>query len=177
MLFDLLKHHPGLVPTTGYPDGEDHVGWIEHGGALISGLANPQGEIGHVGYDFCLHMDAGDVTEDVRRSMHRYYADDVLGKRSSGRVLNKCPHLANKLRYVRAIFPDARFVHIVREPVAMVASWVKVMEAVPELVLYWPDSEYPCLWVLRAPRMQLRAGSFAREERLFPGGGLLSLAE
>lgn len=177
LLFDLMKRHPGLVPTTGFPDGEDHVGWIEHGGALIAGLSTPQGDSGHVGYDFCLHMDEGDVTQDVRRSMHRYYSEEVLGARGSGRVVNKCPHLSNKLRYVRAIFPDARFLHIVREPVAVVASWVKIMQAVPDLALYWPDSEYPCLWVLPVGEAKAKAACFARESRIYPGGGLLRLAD
>jgi hypothetical protein len=177
LLFDLLKHHPGLAPTTGHPDGEDHVGWIHHGGAVISGLANPQRDTGHVGYEFCLHMNEGDVSEEIRRSMHRYYRTEVLGRRTSARVVNKCPHLANKLRYVRALFPDARFLHIIRDPVAMVASWVKVMATVPDLALYWPDSKYPCLWVFQAEGIPNKAVRLAREERIFPGGGLLRLAD
>jgi Sulfotransferase family len=178
LLFDLLKRHPALAPTTGQPDGEDHVGWIEHGGALIAGLANPSaGDVGHVGYEFCLHMNEDDVTDQIRASMHRYYGAEVLEGRESIRVVNKCPHLANKLRYVRSIFPDARFLHIVREPVAMVASWVKVMQAVPGLALYWPDSAYPCLWVFRTHGTSVGSAPFQREDRLFPGGGLLRLAD
>ena len=177
LLFELLKRHSNLAPTVGHPDGEDHVGWIRHGGAIISGLANPQGDTGHVGYDYCLHMTEEDLREEMRRSMHRYYATEVLRGRSSARVINKCPHLSNKLRYVRAIFPDARFVHIVRDPVAMVASWVNVMKAVPDLVLYWPESAFPCLWVLRAQRQGATWGPFERDQRLYPGGGLLRLAD
>jgi len=177
LLFDLLKCHPDLVPTKGFPDGEDHVGWIRHGGALISGLANPNNDSGHVGHHFCLHMDESDVTPDIRRSMHRYYVKEVLGERIEARVVNKCPHISNKLRYVVGIFPDARIVHIVREPVPMVASWVKVMQAVPDLVLFWPDSEYPCLWVLPAGDALGHRNCFAREPRIFPGGGLLRLAD
>jgi len=178
LLFDLLKRHLGLTPTTGHPDGEDHVGWIEHGGALIAGLATPApGDVGHVGYEFCLHMNENDVTEQMRASMHRYYGAEVLGSRDSSRVVNKCPHLANKLRYVRSIFPDARFLHIVREPVAMVASWVKVMQALPGLVVYWPDSAYPCLWVFRTHGISGGSAPFQREDRLFPGGGLLRFAD
>jgi len=178
LLFDLLKCHPALAPTTGHPDGEDHVGWIEHGGALIAGLANPSpGDVGHVGYEFCLHMNEHDVTDEIRASMHHYYGAKVLEGRQSIRVVNKCPHLANKLRYVRSIFPDARFLHIVREPVAMVASWVKVMQAVPGLAIYWPDSTYPCLWVFRTHGTSGGSVPFQREDRLFPGGGLLRLAD
>jgi hypothetical protein len=177
LLFDILKRHPSLVATKGHPDGEDHVGWIKHGGALIAGLATPKGDSGHVGYPYCLHMDETDVSDEIRESMHRYYVNNVLRRRIVGRVLNKCPHISNKLRYVRAIFPDARFVHIIREPVAVVASWVKVMETVPNLVLYWPDSDYPCFWVFEAGGNRDNSARFARENRIFPGGGLLHLAD
>ncbi len=177
LLFDLLKRHQSLVSTTGFPDGEDHVGWIRHGGALISGLANPNNDSGHVGHHFCLHMNEADVTQDIRRAMHRYYAEEVLAERPTGRVVNKCPHLSNKLRYVLEIFPDARIVQIVRDPVAMVASWVKVMQAVPDLLIYWPDSDYPCLWVMPAGDAPGRRQCFARESRVYPGGGLLRFAD
>lgn len=177
LLFDLLKRHPGLVPTTGHPDGEDHVGWIRHGGALISGLANPKDDTGHVGHHFCLHMNEHDVSEEMRSAMHRYYGEEVLAGRPGRRVVNKCPHLSNKLRYVLGMFPDARIVHIIRDPVAMVASWVKVMQAVPDLVMYWPDSDYPCWWVSPGGDAPARHGCFAREKRLYPGGGLLRFAD
>ena len=177
LLFDLMKTHPQLVPTTGHPDGEDHVGWIEHGGAVIAGLANPRDDTGHVGFHFCLHMDENDVREDERRSMHRYYSTEVLNGRLDARIVNKCPHMSNKLRYVRSIFPDARFVHIIREPVAVVASWVNVLKAVPELLIYWPETEYPCFWVMEAGDVRERGASLSRESRLYPGGGLLRLAD
>jgi hypothetical protein len=177
LLFDLLKAHPGLAPTTGYPDGEDHEGWIKHGGAVISGLATPRGDSGHVGYHFCLHMDATDVSDEVRNSMHRYYSAEVLGGRSGKQVLNKCPHLSNKLSYVRGIFPDACFIHIVREPVAVVASWINILKAVPDLLFYWPDTEYPCFWVLESRGARERGSCVQRESRFYPGGGLLRLAD
>lgn len=178
LLFNLLKCHPALIPTTGRPDGEDHVGWIEHGGALIAGLATPRpGDPGQVGYEFCLHMNENDVTEQMRASMHRYYGAEVLKGHDSNRVVNKCPHLVNKLRYVRSIFPDARFLHIIREPVAMVASWIRVMQDLPGLAVYWPDSAYPCLWVVKTRGASGRSGTLQRENRLYPGGGVLRFAD
>jgi hypothetical protein len=121
-------------------------------------------------------MNETDLTDEVRDAMHRYYASSVLRNDLSRRVLNKCPHLSNKLRYVRAIFPDARFIHIIREPVAMVASWVKLMRAVPELMLYWPEAEYPCFWVLPVKEAAKRGHVLAREPRFYPGGGPMLLA-
>lgn len=177
LLFNLLSACPELVATAGHPDGEDHVGWIEHGGARIAGLANPKGDSGHVGHHLCLHMDESDATEETRTSMHRHYALGVLKDRPSARVLNKCPHLSNKLRFVRALFPDARFLHIVRDPVAMVASWVKVMQAVPELLLYWPETDYPCWWVFPTKDAAAGRNALASDSRWYPGGGLLRFAD
>lgn len=177
LLFQLVRQHPGLCATTGYPDGEDHVGWNEHGGCYISGLGRIEREGGHTGYHYCLHMDENDVDEATVQSMHRFYREDVLGGDRKRRVLNKCGHLSNKLRYVRRIFPDAKFVHIVRDCLPVVASWVVIMQQQKEQVLYWPDSPYPCFWVMPAPKGPGREAVFAREDRIYPGGGILRLVD
>jgi hypothetical protein len=180
MLFDLLKGHPRLAPTTGHPDGEDHVGWVTHGKAIISGIyGNAEtGNAGHaVGYPCCLHMTEGDVTDDMRQSMHRYYLDEVLKGRLNFRVVNKCPHLSNKVGYVHGIFPDAKIIHLIREPVAMVASWINIMALVPDLMLYWPEADYPCFWVLPRKDELKREDILQRESRLYPGGGLYRFAD
>ena len=176
-LFNIMKKHPRLRATTGYPDGEDHTGWIKHGGCIISGLGHAHIEKGHTGYHYCLYMDEKDVTPRVVESMHRYYHEDVLGGDGSKRVLNKCPHLSNKLRYVRAIFPDAKFIHIIRDCLPVVSSWIKIMETQPHLVLYLPDDEYPCHWVLPAPPDGERETVLRRHGRIFPGGGVERLVD
>ncbi|MBU6225384.1 MAG: sulfotransferase [Burkholderiales bacterium] len=38
LLFDILSQHPSLARTTGYPDGEDHDGWIKHGQCVMAGI-------------------------------------------------------------------------------------------------------------------------------------------
>ena len=176
MLFQMLKSHPGLEGTKGHPDGEDHVGWIAHGGASIAGLYgnSHSGDLGHVvGQSCCLHMTEDDVAPQAVWDMHEHYRD-VLGDRAEKRVINKCPHLSNKVRYVRAIFPDARFVHIVRDPVAMVASWVNIMGLVPDLAIYWPDVPFPCLWVYDRSDATLED---KQPDRFYPGQGLLRFAD
>ena len=172
MLFELLKGHPDLAPTTGHPGGEDHVGWITHGNAIIAGVYgdNP------TRFSCCLHMTDEDVTGETINSMHRYYAEEVSAGRKDVRVLNKCPHLSNKLGYVHGIFPDAKIVHIVRNPVAMTASWVNIMNLTPDLVLHWPDVEYPCLWVFRRKGM-INDRLVRNETRFYPGGGLNLFAD
>lgn len=178
LLFNLLKRHPQLVPTSGYPEGEDHVGWIKHGNCIISGLgtwASVDG--GHTGFHYCLYMNESDVTLDVVKRMTSYYYKDIIKKDTTKRVINKCPHLSNKLRYVQAIFPDAKFVHIVRDCLPVVSSWIKVMEDQPYQVLYWPETEFPCFWVFPAPPYGAREDIFEKEGRVFPGKGTARLVD
>jgi hypothetical protein len=173
LLFNIFKKHPHLTGTTGYPDGEDQVGWIEHGNCLISGLgSSPTINGGHTGFHYCLHMDEQDVTPEIVENMTSYYHDDVLSGNGSKSVLNKNPHLSNKLRYVRGIFPDAQFVHIVRDCLPVVSSWIEMMDhAQPYQLFYLPKTEYPCFWVLPAPEKGARGAIFRKEDRIYPGGG------
>lgn len=174
LLFDLLSQHPGLARTTGYPDGEDHDGWIEHGKCVMAGIGNIHSEKygnGINGYHACLHMTAEDVTPEIMEAMHSYYRNAVLKNDRIRRVINKCPHNSNKLDYMLGIFPDAKIVHIIRDCEPMLASWIAVMNDHPALVLYWPEEEFPCFWLLPKPQASAELKRLARHKRFFPGGG------
>lgn len=175
LLFDLLSTHPSLARTTGYPDGEDHEGWIRHGKCVMAGIGNVHHSKygnGINGEQYCLHMSADDVTDEIVRDMHDYYWREVLAGDRAKRVINKQPHLSNKLGYVLGIFPDARIVHIVRDCEPMVASWLAVMDDHPSLVVYWPREErLPCLWLMPKPADPTALSRLARHESFFPGGG------
>lgn len=168
LLFNIFKSHPQLAPTTGYPDGEDHEGWVKHGNCLMSGFGHPHRNKGITGYPYCLYMDENDVTEEIKNAMSSYYYNDVLSHDLSKRVVNKCPHLSNKVRYVRGIFPDAKFVHIVRECLPVVGSWINIMEAQAYTIFYLPETPYPCIWVLPAPEHGRREHHFRHEARCYP---------
>jgi hypothetical protein len=174
LLFDLLSQHPQLARTTGYPDGEDHEGWIKFGKCVMAGIGNVNSDkygSGINGYHACLHMTAEDVTPEIVEGMHRYYWNDVLKNDKAKRVINKCPHNSNKLDYMLGIFPDAKIVHIVRDCEPMVASWIAVMNDHPALVLYWPEEDFPCFSLLPKPDSPTALKCLARHERFFPGGG------
>ena len=49
---------------------------------------------------------------------------DLVEARSRARFVGKCPWLNTRLGILEAVFPDAKFVHIVRDPRAVVASAV-----------------------------------------------------
>ncbi len=168
MLFDLLAQHPDLVRTTGYPDGEDHAGWIEHGQCAMAGIGNVHSDhygSGITGGGCCLHLTADDASPAVVDAMRRYYATTVLHDAPARRVLNKQPHLSNKLGYLLRIFPDARIVHVIRDCEPVVASWIDIMGEHPTLVAYLPDEPYPCFWLFPRPEEGPARSALGRDPR------------
>jgi hypothetical protein len=103
--------------------------------------------------------------------MREYYWGSVLGRDGRKRVLNKQPHLSNKLGYVLGIFPDARIIQIVRDCRPVVASWIAIMAQHPSLMAYWPEEPYPCFWLFERPKDSPAASAVSRHGRFFPGGG------
>ena len=174
LVFDLLSQHPDLARTAGYPDGEDHEGWIRHGQCAMAGIGNVRTDgygSGINGSNYCLHLTEADATAEVVHSMRRYYWNDVLGQDARRRVINKNPHLSNKLTYVLGIFPDARIIHVVRDCEPMVASWLAVMDKHPSLTAYLPNEPLPCIWLFPKPDSDTAHSALGRHERFFPGGG------
>jgi hypothetical protein len=53
--------------------------------------------------------------------------------------LNKNPHLGNKLPFVNALFPDARFIWIYRDMPSVTASLKKILNR--KVIHYWPEKE------------------------------------
>lgn len=104
---------------------------------------------------FCMHADQHDVTGKIKNEVNDYFAIRC----GNGKfVVNKNPHLANKIGFVHAILPTAKFIHIIREPRAVVASTKSRFEAayrgdnywrIP-FKHYWPEAEYPCWYSVPA---------------------------
>ena len=59
-------------------------------------------------------LDEADATDDVRRRARRLFGA-YLAATGSKRVTDKYPELVFRIPFVRAIFPDARFVFLVRD--------------------------------------------------------------
>lgn len=66
-------------------------------------------------------FDASDATPRVKRYVRKKFLEY---QRANGgrRIVEKTPHNILKVSYVRAIFPDARFIYIVRNPLSYVSS-------------------------------------------------------
>lgn len=145
VLFKTLGEHPDFARTFGFPDGEDHEGWANFGQAPIAGLCDPELNDGLSCGQVCQGLSGKDVSDEIRHQMRRYYMEDVLQNQLEKVVLNKNPHLSGKLTYVKSIFPEAKFVHVIRDAPHMIASWMKIMEMYTKLSVAMPDGEGDCL--------------------------------
>lgn len=72
-------------------------------------------------------LGVGDVTPAIIRRAHRLFAR-YLSFTGSSRVVDKYPELIFRVDYVRAIFPDAKFIFITRSGADAVPSVVKWSE-------------------------------------------------
>lgn len=100
LLFGLLQHHPGLVSL---PD-EGHAYWSAYHHPSRHGWASDA-------------LAAEDVAPGERR-----YLDAMLASLGEGRPLDKTPKNVLRLPYLRAMFPEATVVLVVRDGRATVAS-------------------------------------------------------
>jgi hypothetical protein len=98
----------------------------------------------------CDAYDRTAVTEAQMREMRAYVRRREAGDRH---IVNKNPHLCNKIGLLDAVFPDARIVHLVRDQLAVAASVKLRLLAAHEgknilgtpFVHYWPeDATWPC---------------------------------
>lgn len=62
-----------------------------------------------------------DVTDEARQ----YFRKEATKLSDDKIFLNKNPHHCYRVRYLKAVWPDARFIHIVRDPRAVVLSEYK----------------------------------------------------
>ncbi len=109
---------------------------------------------------FC-HSAAKD--DDLTR--HRAEIQAYVNSRcKEGAVLiNKNPHLMNKISFVAEVLPTSRFILITREIMSVVSSTKLFFEHVnrsnedyPSFLHYWPDCELPCWHTVRDNRFQLQ---------------------
>ena len=145
MLFSLLSEHSSLLPTNGFPDGEDSLMWAQYGGAFVSGFGGTPSRT-PVGFCHCLPMTDSDV--DDNRS--QFFTNFLINKypqikNGQKRLLNKNPHLSNKIGYLLKLFPDAIIIHIIRDPYSVIASWKVILKALKNVYVEIPEAEDACM--------------------------------
>jgi hypothetical protein len=114
----------------------------------------------------------GAAVTDTRAQEMRAYAERRAGR--DRHVVNKNPHLSNKIGLVTAVFPEARILHLVREQRAVVASMKLQLDAIHAgdnaygfpFVHYWPEEPtLPCWSCVRARSSKAPSPGLARRSR------------
>jgi hypothetical protein len=165
LLARLLGAHPQVL----YAGFELSQEWVEIAGMEIAGPGLP--------CPHCPPLGERDARPAAIPAIRSAFARLHLAKGgwSRTRLLNKNPHLWNKVDYLRALFPDACFVITSRDLASTVAStkllWEK-MAADWGVRHYLPEDRRAC-WSCIPPA----AGEDLPTERLFPGGSAAVLAE
>jgi len=102
------------------------------------------------------------------------------GKQADAALLNKNPHLCNKLPLVKALFPDARFIWIHRDLPQTVASIQRLFADVQRRQSTWHCWPAPAAGVRNRcwqARFSAPAPAAPEADRVFPGGDIRYLAE
>ncbi|MFC7394395.1 sulfotransferase family protein [Scopulibacillus cellulosilyticus] len=177
------------------------VGCMRSGTTLLAKLLGEHPRIIHCGFELkniwsregkvpmsspkthdksCPSLDENDVRpgqlEQLTQAFHKRMNKVIKKKRKNknGIFLNKNPHFCNKMPFLNALFPDARFIWIYRDLPNVVASMKKLFD---DNSHYWPvkenDDAARC-WIYH-PEGDLPEN--IDESRFFPGGDAKYLAE
>jgi 2-polyprenyl-3-methyl-5-hydroxy-6-metoxy-1,4-benzoquinol methylase len=172
LLADLLGRAPGLIHC---PFELKEV-WAQAGGvAMASARTRNAG---------CFELGAADAFCGQRERLSAAFAArmraNAAGKRPDAVLLNKNPHLCNKVPLVDALFPDARFLWIRRPLPQVVVSLRELFADVNRRQQTWHCWPLPgtagrnrCWQALFAPA----ALAGWDPARVFPGGDVTFLAE
>ena len=91
-----------------------HVGFLNEPKALWHSIYPSEDLVGSYSRGRAKYrLDALDVTPNVRRAAHRLFGA-YLALTSSRRVVDKYPELVFRVPFVKALFPDAKFIFLVR---------------------------------------------------------------
>lgn len=128
----------------------------------------------------CPSLDENDIVPGQRFKLIRAFTDQMKRvskkkkKSMNGTFLNKNPHFCNKMPFVNALFPDARFIWIYRDLPSVVASMKKLFD---DNAHYWPlknEGDKTRCWIYH-PKRELPKE--IDRSRFFPGGDAKYLAE
>ncbi len=77
---------------------------------------HPREDVGGSYYkgEACYRLDSEDVTPEIRKTAHKLYGG-YLAEVSSTRVVDKYPELSFRVPFVLEIFPDAKFIFLIRD--------------------------------------------------------------
>lgn len=127
----------------------------------------------------CPHLTEKDVKPGQAEILSHAFMEEMRKNRGDKNInnslfLNKNPHLGNKLPFVNALFPDAKFIWIYRDMPSVTASLKKILNR--DVIHYWPEKNNPktfrcweCFFTGIPSKVD--------RTRCFPGGDVRYLAE
>jgi hypothetical protein len=149
-------------------DQESRPFWKKHGFKFGTALTGT----------YCCAATETSIGEDkkvrIRRAFRRLASRGV-------RVITKNPHFCNKLPLLHDLFPDALYLHIVREDLSVVASMKRGLTNLyhgdgpwgTSCVHYWPAGDRPCWSVLSRQQPSVRQILWEKLRRLKRYGVLI----
>jgi hypothetical protein len=167
MLAELLGRHPNII----------------HCPFELRGLWSNEGKVPMASPKTldqkCPHLTEEDVKPGQAKRLERAFLAEMKKNKGNKNIkdavfLNKNPHLGNKLPFVNALFPDARFIWIYRDMPSVTASLKKILNK--NVFHYWPkqkDQESVRCWECLFNGIPESVNS----RRCFPGGDVKFLAE
>ena len=106
------------------------VGFLNEPKALWHAVHSGEDLVGSYGSDEARYrLGAKDATVEVRRNAHRLFGAYLVAAFSK-RLVNKYPELIFRVPFVQAIFPDARFIFVVRngwDTIQSVEEWQRAL--------------------------------------------------
>lgn len=127
----------------------------------------------------CPHLTEADIKPGQLKRLTRAFLDEMKKNKGNKNIkdaifLNKNPHLGNKLPFVNALFPDARFIWIYRDMPSVAASLKKILNK--NVIHYWPKKKNP--ESVRCWECFINGiPADVNRNRCFPGGDVKFLAE
>ena len=165
LLAQLLGEHPDIR----YLGFELSVEWCKFAGIQI---ACPD-----TGHRHCPPLHAADATQERIEWVREGFAKRLFTEGGSANhfLLNKNPHLWNKLPFLHAIFPDARLIVVGRDIRSTVASTKRLWETIEKrygIKHVLPDHAEACWDCIRSS-----SGMDNHAARTFPNGEVSVLAD
>lgn len=81
-------------------------------------------------------LDESDLTAAIARRIDRRFARHLAAS-GKARFCEKTPSNCLRLRFIHALYPDARIIHLVRDGRAVVASMLRMLERPPDAGRVW----------------------------------------
>lgn len=161
VLYEVLCEHPGLAWYSNWTDrfpGRPALGLLHRArwlgrpskGSSRLARARPHPVEGHATWDHCSGQLAGggnrpltaaDVTPEAAARTRSLVAEHVR-RQGASRFLNKNTRNTRRIPYLASIFPEARFVHVIRDPIDTARSLSEVAFW-PDLPIWWADDRTP----------------------------------